>query len=46
MEPSTTLTAFGTQGATRIALCTGCRSKAKARDPEVWETIREILRQS
>jgi len=45
-EPSTGLILVGAPGARRIALCTGCQSKAKSRDPETWETIREILGRS
>ncbi len=43
-ESCTSLTVFGDRGAERIALCAACQAKAKARDPETWDTIREILR--
>ena len=43
-DAHTTLNAFGSKGAEWIAVCAGCQSKAKARDPETWEIIREILR--
>ena len=40
----TILTAFGANRTERIPICAECRAKAKASDPETWETIREILR--
>jgi hypothetical protein len=43
-EPRTGLILVGANGAKRIAVCANCQSKAKSRDPEVWETIHEILR--
>jgi hypothetical protein len=45
-EPHTGLIVVGPNGARRIALCSGCQIKAKARDAEAWETIHEILRRS
>jgi hypothetical protein len=41
-EAPATLNAVGNRGAAQIAVCAGCQ--AKARDAEIWEKIREILR--
>jgi hypothetical protein len=43
-EARTTLNVVGSRGAERIPVCDGCESKAKARDAQTWEIIREILR--
>jgi len=43
-EPHTGLILVGANGATRIAVCSGRKSKAKAHDPETWQKIREIMR--
>ena len=43
-KPTTGLNLVGQNGAERIALCEDCGKKARNRDADVWEKIREILR--